>query len=413
MNSNFSPILMDQVPPLAPIQTEPQDNGQVFGKIDWLTVMFFDCSILDVLRWIKLESCVQEFLEDSFESSRGYDQVLKFFFNGIFVETSSFNFYGSQDDLAVFDVICPKIRLELSATALDYLRSIGVNMDTYRFHAPVLPDGGSYHFTRCDFAFDFVNYQPFFMDQLINFVRSNALPSGRVPLASSRGAVLCKVVDVSEKTVYLGSPQSDRMLRCYDKRLQYIDPRTGSYVKPNPFNNPDSWFRIEMQTRNKVAHSLVLDDNLQFLHVLKLIFEKYAFADANIDSKHSARPVVDFWGDLLPWIDIETKYVQNANLVEFREAEDRVLDHFFKAGVRSFLMALTILGQEEFDKRVTAYINSLYDDDPVQHRRLLNFICKLNELQNTNIPVLNLSEFHHSKNSGLVLCGGRLWYKRM
>lgn len=295
------------------------NDGKIYCKIDWMTVIFEKCTLNHVLKWLKLDNCVSEFCESVYEQSRGYDVLFKFLYNGIILETSKFGFFEGQAT-STFDTVVPKIRLELSGSALDYLRSINVDMDTYRFVVPELPEGGGYHFTRVDWAYDFVNYMPGFVDKMIDHCHTNALPSGRIPLASTKGAIGCRIVTGGQKTVYLGSPQSDRMLRVYDKRMQHVDLSTGAYKKSNPYGNPDSWYRIEWQTRNKTAHAYAIgtDDkgnHADFKSILYDIFEKYAFADGTYDARRSKRPPVEFWKMLFNWKEIESRIIQNANFV--------------------------------------------------------------------------------------------------
>lgn len=198
------------------------NDGKVYCKVDWLTVMFFDCTMNDVLSWLHLDDCVTDFCASAYQQSRGYDEVFKFMYNNIMLETSSFNFYGSDLDISIFDTVVPKIRLELSGSALDYLRSIGIDFNDYRLVKPKLSEGGSYHFTRCDWAYDFINYKPEFIDRMIEHINTHKLPSERIPLASTKGAISCKLVTGGQKTIYLGSPQSDRMLRVYDKKCSML-----------------------------------------------------------------------------------------------------------------------------------------------------------------------------------------------
>lgn len=142
---NFEQLTLDDLKTdfTLPFHYASLDNDQkVYCKLDWLTVMFFDCSMHDVLKWIHLENSVSDFCSSLYQVSRGYDDVFKFNFNNVMLETSSFNFYGENLDISIFNVVVPKIRLELSGTGLDYLRSIGVNMDSYRLVAPELPSGG-------------------------------------------------------------------------------------------------------------------------------------------------------------------------------------------------------------------------------------------------------------------------------
>ena len=289
-------------------------SGKIFPKVDWITMIFTDCSMNDVLKHIKLKDLVSEFCKNMYELSRGYSDVVKFFYNGISLETNKFGFYGDSPE-DVFDVVVPKLRLELTGSGLDYLRSLGVDFNTYRFNVPDLPIGSTFHFSRIDFAFDFIDYQPGFLDALIDHCNTHQLPSGRVPLASTHGAIKCKIVTGDRKVCYLGSEQSDRFLRVYDKRLQMINRSTGSYVKANPYCNPNSWIRLEWQLRNLKAHDLALDQSHDFLSILKLIFDAYSMADGQRDSHTLKRPVVDFWLKLFPWREVESRIIQKANFV--------------------------------------------------------------------------------------------------
>lgn len=383
------------------------NNGKIYSKIDWLTVIFENCSLNHVLSWLQLSDCVSDFCAAAYEQSRGYDNVFKFVYNGIVLETSSFHFYGSELNVGVFDAIVPKIRLELSGTALDYLRSINVDMNTYRFVSPSLPLSGSYHFTRCDFAYDFVNYMPDFVDKMLDHIADNMLPSGRVPLASTKGAIGCRVITGGQKTVYLGSPQSDKMLRVYDKKMQHVDLTSGLYKKSNPYNDPASWFRIEWQVRNRLAHNLVLDQTQSFLSILRLIFNNYAFAKGDHDIYHNgSRPVVDFWLKLFNWKEVESRIIQNAKYVQCESAEIKLINSFKSVMARSVILAYTLLGREGFEKLLNDYLASLYMPDPVSDRRKIAFINKLNQLKSIELPYNSADS-----SGGLWRFGDRLFFK--
>lgn len=382
------------------------NQGKIYCKIDWLTAIFENCSMNQILEWLKLGDCVSDFCAAAFEQSRGYDQVFKFVYNGIMLETSTFNFYGQDMSVMLFDVICPRIRLEISGGALDYLRSIGVDMNSYRFVRPNLPEGGSYHFTRCDFAYDFINYMPEFVDQLIDHINRNRLPSERVPLASTKGAIGCRVVTGGQKTVYLGSPQSDKMLRVYDKRMEQSDLNTRTYKRPNPYNDPESWFRIEWQTRNRLAHDLTLDQTQDFKSILKIIFDKYAFAEGNGGKNYCRnRQAVDFWLKLFNWQEVEKRIIQNAKYVVCESPEEKLIKSFETGMIRSFILYLTLMGKEGLQEACNRYLASLYLPDPVSERRYLAFLNKLN-----NLDSIELGSSSPEK-GGLWNCCGRLAFK--
>ena len=375
------------------------NDGKIYAKLDWLTMIFTDCSMRDVLSWLTLSGCVADFYDSISAVVRGYDDVFKFNYNGVRLETSSVHFYGMSIDLGIFDVVVPKLRLELSGAALDFMRTKGIDFDYYRFNVPLLPPGGAYHITRADIAYDFINYQPAFIDELISYVANNKLPSERVPICNMTSGITCRVVTGGQKTVYLGSPQADRMLRCYDKRMQCVDLNTGVYITPNPYQDPDSWFRIEWQLRNKFAHNIFMDPNIKFKHILKMIFEKYAFASG--DCKYSRdRVPVDFWLNLFDWSDVESRLVQNANFVQFREPDEQLVDSFEKTHIRSTLLYLTLLGKAKFVERCNKYLMSLHGDDPRALRRLIAFCNKINEIPEL---VENLNKNTFESQNGLFV----------
>lgn len=362
-----------------------QADSRLCCKLDWLTIIFKDCSMMDVLRWVGLENELPEFLTSITLQTRGLDQKYVLRFNGVSLEASSLIFYGLDLDSSIFDLTIPSIRLDLSGTGLDYLRSVGINVNQLRYKSITSScEGASRHVTRCDFAFDFINYAAGFVDELIHFIQNNRLPSDRVPLAGSNSAVSASIRTGGEKTVYLGSPQSDKLLRVYDKRMQYVDLATGIYKRKNPYNNPKSWFRIEWQTRNKFADGLVTDLNADFIHVLRLIFDRYAFAKADHDNVHNGtRPPVDFWRDLINWQDVVSITVHNGDLVYFKSPEER-LDESVVRYSFPVLMYISRYGLTAYLNKISAVVNSLDLSNPSDCRRLDIYRSKLCEF---NIPV--------------------------
>lgn len=398
-------------PDFVPVTYASLNNeGKIYTKIDWLTFVFSDCSMDDVLKWIHLDHAVSDFLAGCYEQSKGYDEVFRFVYNGVLLETSKMSFYGN-DGIPVFSAVCPKIRLDLSGSALDYLRSIGVDMDTYRLVKPELPVGGCYHVTRCDWAYDLVNYRPEFLDRLIDHIFKHRTPADRVPLAGTRSAVSFKIMTGGQKTVYLGRPQSDKLLRVYDKRMQFTNRSTNTYIRENPYNDPDSWIRLEWQTRNKTAHELALSvsptgEYNDPKRILKKIFELYAFADGTVDNHNVTRPVVDFWNELFDWKDVESRIIQNAKFVELKTPDQQVIDSFESVMMRTCIFYLTLLGREEFVKRCNAYLRNLEKPDSVSWRRNVAFLNRLNQLS----CVDKLPDSITQSSGGLYKLSGRLYF---
>lgn len=396
--------LFDQ-PLSLPVSYKTLDNdGKIYTKIDWLTMMFFDCSMQDILEWLKFGDLVVDFCQGFFQRCRGFDTNFFFTFNGVTLETSDFNFYGCDIDVSLFDIVVPKIRLEVSGSGLDYLRSQGIDIDEYIKVSPILPDGAAYHLTRVDYAFDFINFCPEFVDRLIDHINTHKLPSERVPVLNLKGGIKCKVVTGGQKTVYLGSPQSDRMLRVYDKRMQYVDLSTGIYKKSNPYGDPDSWIRVEWQLRNEFANSVVRSD-LEHKHILKEIFERYSFSEGS--NSHNRKPV-DFWLNLFEWEEVEKRIIQKASFIQISTPSEEVINRFEKVMLRSFIYYYTLRGANGLQDACNKYLLSLYGDDPVSMRRYSVFFCKLNALLYDTGYILGNGD---SPGCGLFNNSGRLGFR--
>lgn len=357
------------------------DNPGVYCKIDYLTMMFQDCSMMDILSWLNLDDCVCDFALNAYERVMGWQSKLVFSYQGVLLEADPLSalYVDNTIDLKMFDVPLTKIRLNISGTGLDYLRSIGVDFNEHYKTVPDLPENAQYRFKRIDWAYDFINYAPDFMDHLVNHCVNNVLPSGRLPVVSVPGGIGLKLVTGNQKTVYLGSPQSDRMLRIYDKKMEQSDLNTGTYIRDNPYNNPESWFRIEWQTRNQMCQDIV-DSNVSFETILREIFDRYAFASEHRTA--AGRPPVDFWYKLFNWDELQALIIQNAKSVQLETPAQRIINSVENTMIRSFMYYYTLRGPSGFLQACNDYLNNLYRFDPVSARRLTAFINKTNEIGN-------------------------------
>lgn len=382
------------------------EQQKIVCKIDWYSAIFNDMSFRTVLEWLQLDRYVTEFCENVYEQTQGLELKYVFNWRGVRLETSQFNFYNEpvidgtcQEHL--FDKVIPKIRLDISGSGLDNLRAEGVDVDTLLrtrvdsngFPAMPMPS----HVTRIDFAFDLINYQPFFLDKVITYAQKYHTSNDRVLVCStdprSGGGLKYSIRTGSQKTIYIGGTTSERMLRIYDKRLQYTDPSNSTYIKDNPYDNPDSWIRIELQTRRKTADSLCFpaDGNLDPLSVFKYIFEKYAFVDPDT-TKHCRAPV-EFWKDLFDWSVIPS-IIQTTNFVQSQSYVDVVVGSFFTRGVRSFLETYSILGPEVFWTFVQGYLDQINDISTPERARRKR--CIVNRLVALGIdPSFNAKGFQY------------------
>lgn len=225
-------------------------DGQpsIFCKYDWFTCVFNDVSLKDVL------DCIQFFDYDNDDYLKCFSQriltsvgalpEISLNFNGAHINLryESLLYLTGSVDLAdldpykVLNTCLPYIRLDISGSGLDYFRSIGISIDTI-LNKPFDLPYGSYHPTRADIAFDLIDYAPDFLDQCKEACHRLAhKDTGRVP-AQSNGGIKWSERGGDQNTLYLGSVGSDRLLRIYDKKLQFMNAK--KFVSSCPYRNGD------------------------------------------------------------------------------------------------------------------------------------------------------------------------------
>lgn len=333
---------------------EVYDEG-IYFKIDWFSMVFNERSFNDVLKWLRIDHFISDFLEKQYERASGWMPTMVFSYEGVTLETSTYNLVGlSPDDEGVFDRKLPQLRLNISGGGLDFLRSLKLDVDTHLRDWSQVPQPA--HITRCDFAFDLINFKPDILDQMIEHCRQNATESGKIRLYQSQ-AVKFSIREGDQKTLYFGAPTSDQMLRVYDKRMQFTDRRTGSY-KDNPYNNPDSWIRFELQTRNKKAQKYCYNVEQDPLALFKQIYKDYSFSEIWKRSNGDHYRVCEWWVQLFDWNTI-TKIIQNLYNGQFcvKTYSDRV-DAAIGRTVGSILLYLTCK-QDVLRDAVRRYVYSL------------------------------------------------------
>lgn len=359
-------------------------NKSIFTKIDWLSIIFEDNSFNHILEFLRLDPSlyVSEFLRGQGEMSQGLEQKKFFSFEGVNIQVNAADIIGNGTE-DTFEQIFSKIRLDISGHGLDFLRSTGLCVDDYFRNYDAYPQ--PFHLTRCDFAFDLIDYHQTFVDDLIDFCENNITPSGRICLLHQKNGVKCSVRKFDQKTVYLGATGSNQLLRVYDKRLQFIDRNTGLYKHDNPYNNPDSWIRIELQTRREVSMKLLFGNvegnssKYYWFSLFRYIYETYCFVDYVGTTKQNRKPA-DFWLNLYDWSEVAT-IIQNENCVSFVPYVYRVQSDFY-ANILRMLRWFAVAGTRS---NVQDVINkSLHDlfnyGDPRVERRRSAFLDQLNTL---------------------------------
>lgn len=358
------------------------NNQSIYSRIDWLSIIFNDMSFNSILEFLKLDPSVyvSEFLKNQGERSQGLENKKFFSFEGVNLEVNLADIVGVADS-DDFEKVFSKIRVDISGHGLDFLRSTGLVVDDYFRNFDAYPQ--PFHLTRCDFAYDLINYKSDFMDNLIKFCNENMTAAGNICLLHQKNGIKCSIRVGDQKTVYLGAAGSKQLLRCYDKKLQYIDKTSGSYIKDNPYENPDSWIRIELQTRRDNSMKLLFgkasSSQEYWFALFRHIYESYCFVDYVGTTKQNRRPA-DFWLNLYNWEEVH-ELIQNENCVSFVPYHQRVVSDFY-SNILRMLRWFAVAGSKE---TVQGLINSalvdLFDyDNPRSERRRNAYLATLNML---------------------------------
>lgn len=401
---------------------EFDQNKGVYALIDNYTCMFSDVTINDVFKWLRVDP--EAFYGDLYHNRALIQSIsaYQFSWNGINIqafdlaavalidsairnnETISDEFDPNSDDfINVFELTLNKIRLELTGTGLAYLRSQLPDIDDYlrdlRLKHPCQK------VTRVDFAFDFVNYMPDILDAVIEYAQSFSV-NGRVLTYGGRG-YKCQVTTVDQKKVYLGSPQSDKMLRIYDKRIEQLDSNREVYRKPNNYNNPSSWIRFEFQLRNDKARELCYlasSDSVEYnLPSLFAIFRKlmndYTFIDP--DTTKNNRSPYEPWLDLWDWVEVEQLYKMQDSDQTFVPYDDRLKKYIEDICISNITVYIDKFGIQQLFAAIFKYLSYMDSEDEFYQRTKARLSMKLAMAEVTDHKLLRVDRGKYELNEKL------------
>ncbi len=305
-------------------------EGGVFYKIDWLTIVVRDQSFVDILKYfgIGLNEDFFAAVRDSYFADPNYGRKLRINLHGILFELEPRDIdwqldkeYGQRvtdpknyDPMFIAHCYLSWIRIDLCGSGLDWLRSQRYDVEEKIRYIPNM--GWNFHFTRCDFAYDFVNYSGSFVEDLHNLCEQHHIDNSNIICHGSNRSVSWRVkYGDKEHTIYFGTTSSQQMIRFYDKKLERIaknDLNSCPYTSDGSL--PDSWIRIELQTRHRkersIPYDLLFAENYSAESVLRYIFDFYAVHEYG--SHHDK--ISPVWLDLFEWETL-SPIIQNANFV--------------------------------------------------------------------------------------------------
>lgn len=375
--------------------------AKIYPKIDYYTAMWKDSTIHDVLRFIGQEDAFEDFMKDKYEAIKGIDANINFKYN--FIELSIpyvdfIRFYPDIDsvDADIFDLKVPRIRLNISGQGLDFLRAQEYNVDVELLRSP-LEENLPFHLTRVDIAYDFVDYDDTFVDQCIDHLIEVERVRGRgrraLLIGKDNYGTTFSVKAGKDHTIYLGSTSSDKLVRIYDKKMQYM--KDDIWVKECPYGSDiDSWFRIELQLRNAKANEWLFskaESPRQFYEiVLRKICEQYTFRSiqSTIEYTKEKPEPAEFWLSLWDW-SLIPDFIQNAkfNNHEYKTPVEAIDDWGNWAALKLLMYVSThgLTGVISLLKKTIESLNkpSLYRPDEYKRQKrrirlkgMLNELCK-------------------------------------
>ena len=278
----------------------------IYPRFDWYTAVWHDATIDQVFEFYNVDL--------AFEGSILLDDLRSQFFGGLptlnievepGVRLFITKFYVDMLDCDTFDQIrsqtIPQIRFDVSGMGLATMEP----SRAYSICRKSLPDCA--HITRADVAFDLVDLDENLMQDFHDFLCADgALSSTGRLMCYGQGGGYTQSLKWGNKSkeILIGAPSSDRMLKFYDKKLQYTSDN-GTFNPPDhyaQFQNVEKWTRIEWRLRKDDAHEIVYEtgchDNVGFFNsVLKRIYFDYQIRDG----RRSTGFVADFWRNLFDW----------------------------------------------------------------------------------------------------------------
>lgn len=355
----------------------------VYAKIDWYTAIFENCSLRQICDKIHIDcTYYDELLQSNYERSLGYDSNFVMNIHGISFEIR-FNEaleeyqkqfvdgFGDANIVRFFDKIFSTIRLDISGTGLEFLRckfEVDSMMTEKGYFLPY-----QMHVTRADFAFDFVNEQfDEYFKPLYNFLVNKSLRTfgkNSVKVDTSNKPLSYNLKAGEEETIYIGSSRSDRMLRIYNKKLQLCPKGIWKEDKiPLSFTEHESsdintWFRIEFQTRNNKAMSLLYSCKSDLKNILLLMEYDYMFIGDD------GKPLL-FCETLYNWSELQ-EVIQNAKYYLPKATTKRIKEQFDRNFVFNFLY-IAMYGIDNFiDELNKSYENMFNSSNGLYRQRRL------------------------------------------
>lgn len=374
---------------------------QIVAKLDWLTLVYEGACVDDILSVLCGDIDFTE-LDQAFsrrvEHSYGYITDLFINYNGIqlafhmseLLDLFDYLTLNSDgfDSFSFFNTKFAYIRVDISGSGLDFIRSLGIDVDTC-FRSREYLSGGVkshvFHVTRVDTSFDLINYGSDFLDRQIQICREfGNKETLRIAFAGKRGGAAYSIREGDQKTLYLGTGRSDHLLRIYDKLLQF---RKSGKLGSCPYNEedsdgnviiPQSWIRIELQCRPRKGNDFILFGTESYLDVFMWIKNNFSLRSEGGRCDPS-------WIELFDWDECNA-IIQNANSVQYVDVLDRSESWVKGIAFSNICTLVAFKGWKYFIEMINKqFVKLQLSQNPIDQKRSTALFCKI--FSSTSNPI--------------------------
>ena len=298
-----------------PVLLNQQNN--VF-LIDWLTVVFHDCRVCDVMELLGLPASTPWQEKQIFRN--GYP--MQTFWNGICISwgADDIRFYSASDGKSAEAKVRHDmgICLNLSGSGCRAFEQYGRG-DWMELLKYICTKKGKINITRLDLAYD---------DHtgVLDIHRIRRDVEDRNYVTRARKAFVIWSDDLNEDiqglTVEVGSRQSRVLIRIYDKAAE------------RGFDHSKHWIRVEVQLREQRALAAVaqLIENQHVGKTAAGIVRNYCtFRTPSGDSNKSRWPIAEYWDKVLMDMDRISLWISPGEPYNFSKTEKHMLEQYGQA----------------------------------------------------------------------------------
>lgn len=409
-------------------------------KIDWFTGIVHDSTVSEVFKCLGFE--MPKIIADIENSrandlsyqmlkkeDRGYMRYYVFSYNGIRFKIQAFEYEAEikrKTQFSEFDYFnfpCDLI-LEIGGSGLDFLRSIKIDIDSLvqdeflfgSYFDPSVSDEKlpKFKLTRIDVAFDFVNcFELDFPQCYSELMHCKMFKAAYIPCSGSTAASKYSIKTGStEETIYLGSVNSERLLRIYNKLLERtvkdkkFDFKTLYFsdleIKNDPDFNLKSWYRVEYQLRRNPAQAALYGCGGDLTRIGRELCKRYCLCYPNVPGMPHMKPIKCFH-NIFDYEGLTRVGLNNHFSIpgQFKDANKK-LDEWINRNFSNWILSrCRFPDRREENKFINKRIYSLYNSvDPADRHRYNSLRRKFGEFMVCN-AMASLEEtgvFIHDKN---------------